>query len=163
VIVAAPLARRFGWKLGDRISIRIPALPRADDTSDWPVVIAGFCDYSTAPNTPMLLLNYEYFDAARLKNKGTTQRYVAKIADTAKAAETSPAIDRLFVNAPARTRTETEKAFAQDTLSQIGDADLMVAAIMGAVFFTLLLLVTNSLMQSFRERTREFAVLKTIG
>jgi putative ABC transport system permease protein len=163
VIAAAPLARRFGWKIGDRVTIHIPALPRADNSADWPVVIAGFGNYSTAPDTPMLLLNYDYFDAARLKNRGTTQRYVARIADPAKAAEISAAIDRLFVNAPVRTRSETEKAFAQDSISQIGDADLMVAAIMGAVFFTLLLLVGNSLMQSYRERTREFAILKTIG
>jgi putative ABC transport system permease protein len=163
VIVAAPLARRFGWKIGDRITIHVPAMPRSDNSAEWPVTIAGFCDYTTAPNTPMLLLNYDYFDAARLKNKGTTQRYVVKIADPARAAAIGAAIDRLFVNAPARTRTETEKAFAQESISQIGDADLMVAAIMGAVFFTLLLLVGNSLMQSFRERTREFAILKTIG
>ena len=75
----------------------------------------------------------------------------------------SEAIDALFVNSPAATRTETEKAFAQATISQIGDIDFLVDAIVGAVFFTLLLMVGNSLMQSFRERVREFAILKTIG
>jgi putative ABC transport system permease protein len=162
-IVAAPLARRFGWKIGDRITIHATAMPRADGSADWPVVIAGFANYTTAPDTPMLLLNFDYFDAARLKNRGTTQRYIVKITDPARAAEVSAAIDRLFLNAPVPTRTETEKAFAQDTMSQIGDVDLLVAAIMGAVFFTLLLLVGNAMMQSFRERVREFAILKSIG
>jgi putative ABC transport system permease protein len=163
VIVAAPLARRFGWRLGSRIMLHVSAMPRADGTADWPVVVAGFCDYITSPDTPMVLLNYDYFDAARLKNKGTVQRFAVKITDPARAAEIGAAIDRQFVNAPVPTRTETEKAFAQEQSSQLGDVDLLVAAIMGAVFFTLLLLVGNAMMQSFRERVREFAILKTIG
>jgi putative ABC transport system permease protein len=163
VIVAAPLARKFGWKLGDRISLHAPAMPRADGTADWPVVIVGFCDYSTAPDTPLVLLNFAYFDNARIRNKGTVQRFVLKIADPAEAARISDAVDALFANSPAQTRTETEKDFAQESVSAVGDVGPMVTAIMGAVFFTLLLLVGNVLMQSFRERTREFAVLKAIG
>ena len=163
VIVARPLAQKFGWSAGSRIMLHIPAMPRKDGSSDWPVVIAGFCDYATAPDTPMVILNFDYFDAARLKNQGTVQRFAVKLRDPAMAATVSAAIDALFVNSPTATTTETEKAFAQATISQIGDIDFLVDAIVGAVFFTLLLLVGNSLMQSFRERIREFAILKTIG
>ena len=53
----------------------------------------------------------------------------------------SAAIDALFVNSPIATRTETEKAFAQATISQIGDIDFLVVVIVGELFFTLLLLV----------------------
>ena len=111
----------------------------------------------------MVLMNFDYFDAARLKNQGTVQRFAVKLRDPAMAGTVSAAIDALFVNSPTATTTETEKAFAQATISQIGDIDFLVDAIVGAVFFTLLLLVGNSLMQSFRERLREFAILKTIG
>jgi putative ABC transport system permease protein len=163
VIVARPLAQKFGWSVGARIMLHVPAMPRKDGSSDWPVVIAGLCDYTTAPDTPMVLMNFDYFDAARLKNQGTVQRFAVQLRDPAQAGTVSAAIDALFVNSPAATSTETEKAFAQATISQIGDIDFLVDAIVGAVFFTLLLLVGNSLMQSFRERIREFAILKTIG
>ncbi|HWY63089.1 MAG TPA: ABC transporter permease [Rhizomicrobium sp.] len=163
VVVARPLAKKFGWTPGSRIVLHVPAMPRKDGTADWPVVIAGFCDYTTAPDTPVVLLNFDYFDAARLKDRGTVQRFAVKIRDPAQAGTVSAAIDALFVNSPAATQTETEKAFAQASISQIGDIDFLVDAIVGAVFFTLLLLVGNSLMQSFRERIREFAILKTIG
>jgi len=163
IIVAAPLMRKYGWKTGQQIVLDIPAMPRQDGSVDWPVVIAGSATYSTGPDSPIALVNFDYFDAARLKNKGTTQRFLARIADPAQAAEISDAIDAVFANSPVETRTETEKAFAQGSMAQIGDVGFMVDAVMGAVFFTLLLLVGNSLMQSFRERIREFGILKTIG
>ncbi|HEY1588555.1 MAG TPA: FtsX-like permease family protein, partial [Rhodanobacter sp.] len=59
--------------------------------------------------------------------------------------------------------TETEKATAQAQLAQIGGLDFFVDAIVGAAFATLLLLTGSTMMQSFRERVREFAVMKTLG
>lgn len=156
-------AREFGWKRGDRITIHFPSMPRQGGGMDWPVEIVGFCDYTTSPDTPILLINYGYLDAGRLTGKGTIQRLVTLIDDPAQAGRVSGAIDALFANSPVPVRTQTEKDFAQAQLSQIGDVGFFVDTIIGAVFFTLLLLTGNSLMQSFRERTREFAILKTLG
>ena len=156
-------ARKFGWKRGDRITFHDPALPRQGGSPDWPVEIVGFCDYTTSPDTPILLINYGYLDAARLTGKGTVQRLVTLVRDPSQAGAVSNAIDTLFANAPVPVRTQTEKDFAEAQMSQIGDVGFFVDTIIGAVFFTLLLLVGNSLMQSFRERTREFAILKTLG
>jgi putative ABC transport system permease protein len=156
-------AHKFGWKRGDRVTIHVPSVPRRDGSADWPVEIVGFCNYTTSPDTPILLVNYGYLDAARLTGRGTVQRLVSLVGDPAQAGMVSNAIDALFANAPVPVRTQTEKDFAQAQLSQIGDIGFFVDAIVSAVFFTLLLLVGNSLMQSFRERTREFAVLKTLG
>jgi putative ABC transport system permease protein len=156
-------ARKFGWHRGDRITFHDPAMPRLGGSVDWPVEIVGFCDYTTSPDTPILLINYSYLDAARLAGKGTIQRLVTLVGDPAQAGAVSNAIDALFANAPVPVRTQTEKDFAEAQLSQIGDVGFFVDTIIGAVFFTLLLLVGNSLMQSFRERTREFAILKTLG
>jgi putative ABC transport system permease protein len=57
----------------------------------------------------------------------------------------------------------TEKAFNQGFLKQMGDIGMIITSILGAVFFTLLLLTGNTMMQSVRERVPELAVLKTIG
>jgi putative ABC transport system permease protein len=138
-------------------------LPRQGGSFDWPVEIVGFCDYTTSPDTPILLINYGYLDAARLADKGTIQRFVTLLDNPTQAGRISNAIDAMFTNAPVPVRTETEKDFAEAQVSQIGDVGFFVDAIIGAVFFTMLLLIGNSLMQSFRERTREFAILKTLG
>jgi putative ABC transport system permease protein len=156
-------ARRFGWKRGDRISFRNPSLFRRDGSTDWPVEIVGFCNYTASPDTPLLLINYSYLDAARIADKGTVQRLVVKLRNPDQAGVVSGAIDAMFANGPVPLRTQTEKEFAEAQLSQIGNVAFFVDAVIGAVFFTLLLMLGNTLMQSFRERVRDFAVLKTLG
>jgi putative ABC transport system permease protein len=163
VILSQALANQFHLKRGDRISLHLAAMPRADHSSDWPVEIVGISTLTTNPGAPLAIFNYDYFDAARLSNKGTVQLYMMHIADPARAGEISAAIDALFANSPVVTHTQTERDFAQGALAQLGDINFFIDMIIGAAFFTLLLLVGNALMQSFRERRKEFAVLKAIG
>jgi len=111
----------------------------------------------------LLLMGYDYFDTARATDNGTVQVYTEKISDAARAGQIANAIDNLFANSAAPTHTDTERATAQAQLAQIGNLDFFVDAIVGAAFFTLLLLTGNTMMQSFRERIREFAVMKTVG
>jgi putative ABC transport system permease protein len=73
------------------------------------------------------------------------------------------AIDALSANSDHETRTQTEQAATANWMKQLADIGLIVGSIMGAVFFTLLLLSGNTMMQAVRERTSELAVLKTIG
>jgi len=73
------------------------------------------------------------------------------------------AIDLQFANSPNETETSTEAAFAQSFAKQFGNIALIVTLIMGAVFFTLLLVSGNTMSQSVRERISELAVLKTVG
>ncbi len=114
-------------------------------------------------SSPLLLMGYDYFDTARATDNGTVQVYTEKIADASRAGQVANAIDNLFANSSAPTHTDTERATAQAQLAQIGNLDFFVDAIVGAAFFTLLLLTGNTMMQSFRERIREFAVMKTVG
>ena len=72
-------------------------------------------------------------------------------------------IDKLSANSDHETKTQTEAAFNQAFAKQFADIGLIVTAIMGAVFFTLLLLTGNTMAQAVRERIPELAVLKTIG
>ena len=72
-------------------------------------------------------------------------------------------MDQEFENSSAETKTEPEGAFVQAWASQIGNIVLIVAAILGAVFFTILLVTGNTMAQAVRERTGELGVLKAIG
>ncbi|MGO8836775.1 MAG: ABC transporter permease, partial [Limisphaerales bacterium] len=64
---------------------------------------------------------------------------------------------------PAETKTEPEGAFIQGWAKQIGNIVFIVAAILSAVFFTILLVTGNTMAQAVRERTGELGVLKAIG
>jgi len=88
---------------------------------------------------------------------------VVSLRDPAQADRVSRAIDALSANSANETKTQTEQAFNQAFLKQFADIGLIVSAIMGAVFFTLLLLTGNTMAQAVRERIPELAVLKTLG
>src|SRR5208283_5380419 len=95
--------------------------------------------------------------------KGQVGWYTIRVKDPARAAETAKLVDKEFENSDAETKTEPEGAFLQGWASAIGNIALIVAAILGAVFFTILLVSGNTMSQAVRERTGELGVLKAIG
>jgi putative ABC transport system permease protein len=162
-IVAAPLMRAFAWKVGDRIPLRTSVMKR-DGSADWNFEIVGTYDVPATPaEANRILINYAYFDEARVLERGTAWAFVAAVNDPARSAQVCAAVDALFVNSANETVTQDEKAFAQGELRQLGDVSLMANAIVAAVMFTLLFLTGNTMMQSVRERTSELAILKTVG
>jgi putative ABC transport system permease protein len=162
-IVGARLMQTYGWKIGDRVPLRTSVI-KQDGSSDWDFEIVGVYDIPTEPaQANRLIVNYDYFDEARLLERGTVYAFVADIDAAARSSQICAAIDALFMNSPDETLTQDEKEYVQSQLRQIGDIDFMVNAIVGAVLFTLLFLSGNTMMQSVRERIPELAVLKTIG
>jgi putative ABC transport system permease protein len=164
VIVSRKIAERFNWKIGDRIPLRSSVWSQKGGSSVWTFEVVGIFDTPEDRRTRTeLLLNYAYLDEGRSFSNGSVGWYIAKIADSARSSELAAAIDALFANSSDETLTQNEQEKAQALLKQHGDISLIVNLIMGAVFFTLLLLTGNTMMQSVRERVPEFAVLKTLG
>jgi putative ABC transport system permease protein len=162
-IVAAPLMRAFGWKIGDRLPLRTSVMKR-DGSADWDFEIVGINDVPATPaEANRILVNYAYFDEARLLERGTAWAFVVAVDDPTRSAQICAAVDALFVNSASETVTQDEKAYVQGQLRQLGDVSLMANAIVAAVLFTLLFLTGNTMMQSVRERTPELAILKTVG
>ena len=153
-----------GWKVGETIPLRSMFWPNRNGSQTWPVKIVGTY-VSKDPNfgSSALLINYNYVDEGRMTQKGTANLLIVRVANPLGAGEVSQAIDKIFANSPHETKTATEGQYVQDQLKQIGDIGFVVRAIMGAVFFALLLSVGTVMMQSVRERTPELAVLKTLG
>jgi putative ABC transport system permease protein len=113
-----------------------------------------------------MFFRYDYFDEFRQAQnwgKGLVGWYTIRVKDPARAAEIAQAIDREFENSPAETKTEPEGAFVQAFAKQIGNVTLIVAGILGAVFFTILLVTGSTMSQAVRERIGELGVLKAIG
>jgi putative ABC transport system permease protein len=107
--------------------------------------------------------NYQYLNQGRVADKDTIDRFLVRIADPGRSAQVGREIDRLFSNSAAPTRTNSERSQAQAGLQFIGDVNFLTDAVLGAVFFMLLFLTGNTMMQSIRERIPEFAVLKALG
>ena len=160
------LVHRYGWKLGQRLPIASEIHTKADGSLTWEFDLVGILDAedpAVRGNTDLVLINAAYFDEARQFGKGKTGWYIVRIADPAEARPIAAAIDRLFANSPDETKTQPEKEFAIGFARQIGDIGALVRRILLAVFFTILLLTGNTMMQSIRERIPELAILKTLG
>lgn len=163
-VIGRGLAEKYGWNVGDAIPIKSTIWTKLDGTSDWSFQVVGIFQVpSDVGQEQRLFFNNDYFDEARDQNKGMVGWYGVKIDDPAHAAAISTMIDRLFANSDHETKTVTEKEFTQAFLKQMGDINFIVSSIIGAVFFALLFLTGNTMMQSVRERIPEFATLKTIG
>ncbi len=163
-IVGAETARRFGWKVGDRIPIQATIWRKKDNSTAWEFNLDGiYQGTQEGTDQTQFFFHYDYFDESRLFGQGAVGWYVIRIADASRAAEIARAIDAQFANSPAETKTTTEKAFVQAFANQVGNIALIVRSIIGMALFIILLVTANTMAESVRERTSEFAVLKTLG
>jgi putative ABC transport system permease protein len=163
-LVSEALAKKYNWKVGDRIPLGTSIWTTKDGSSTWYFDVVGTFDASKfGGGFPAFYLNYSYFNEAAAFGNDVVHIVIVRIDDPHKAVQVSNAIDALFENSSYETRTQTESAMMQSALKQIGDINFIANAIVGAVLFTLLFLTANTMMQSVRERTAELAVLKTVG
>ncbi len=166
LIVSQGLAARFGWKIGDRVPIGSTNWLTKGGSNTYPFQLVGIMDITGVGGEttyPVAFMHFAYLDEARAYGNGRVSYYVAGIGDARREGEISSAIDALFANSPAETRTQTEQAFTQSLVTQFGDVQSIARAMAGAVLFTLLFLTANTMMQSVRERIPELGVLKAIG
>jgi putative ABC transport system permease protein len=162
-IVGKVTADRYGWKVGDRITIQTPT-PRRDGSRDWPLDIVGVYTQTLQPESAIALIaNYEYANEGRAVNRDTVDYFTVKVNEVSRAAQIGLQIDGLFANSSNETRTQSEQELAQSQVQRIGDLDFIVHGVTAAVFFALLFATGALMMQSIRERVPELAILKTIG
>jgi putative ABC transport system permease protein len=164
-IVGRKTADRFHWKIGDKVPIQSSIWVYENGGRLWEFDIVGIYDgKDEGTDTTPFFFRYDYFDEARQSGaKGLVGWYTIRVKDPTQAAEVAKRVDQEFENSSAETKTEPEGAFVQAWVSQIGNIVLIVAAILGAVFFTILLVTGNTMAQAVRERIGELGVLKAIG
>jgi putative ABC transport system permease protein len=165
-VIGRKLANRFGWKPGDSFYLEsfIPPYRKADGPFEF--VVRGIFDTDPVkyPGTDLnlMLFDFKYLYEATGRRIGAGTYYV-EIANPDDAGRVSRAIDALFENSDAQTRTETEKAFAASFIAMAGNLALLLNGIGLAVTFTILLVVANTMSIAVRERRTEIGVLKTLG
>ena len=166
-LIGRPLAKKYGWKVGDKVPLGTTIWTNNDGSNNWAFDIVGIFDplpgSSGNPLASAFWINYDYWDEARKFDKHRVHQYIVQVDDPTHSAEISSQIDKLTENSFDETRTQTENAALQSRLKQFADINFIANAIVGAVMFTLLFLTANTMMQSVRERIPELAVLKTLG
>ncbi|GAB2509600.1 ABC transporter permease [Pseudoxanthomonas sangjuensis] len=167
VLVGEGLMKRFGWEVGQRLPLISTIFPNRDGSKNWAFDIVGVMKPKDKASggwyDQMILMQWKYFDESTPYNRGQVGWYVSGVRDANQADRVAKAIDALSANSDHETKTMTEAAAAASWMKQTADIGLIVGSIMGAVFFTLLLLTGNTMAQAVRERIPELAVLKTIG
>lgn len=163
-LIGRALATTQHWKVGDIIPLRSAIWFKSDGSNTWNFKISGIFDVKDTGDTSGLYFHYDYFNEAGLQaGKDFIGWVVLKVNDPKNLNTVAHNIDAMFVNSDTETKTSSEKDFAQGFANQMGNIGKIVAIIVIAVFFTLLLVVANTMSQSIRERTNEIGVLKTLG
>ena len=156
-IVGTDLVTRFGWQLGDRITLQGDIFP-----VDLELVIRGI--YDAPEDNESLFFHIDYlYEGLPASQRDMASTFTILAASQEAVPHIAPAIDALFRNATAQTRTETEQAFALSFVSFLGNVKQFLLAVCGAVTFTILLVSANTMSMSVRERIKEVGVLKTLG
>ncbi|TAM82633.1 MAG: ABC transporter permease [Acidobacteria bacterium] len=161
-IVGARTAERFGWKVGDRISIKAPPYL---GSQAWQFNIDGiYHGQRQTDDESQFWFQWKYFERnVSASFKDMTGWYAVKLDSPDDAQRVAKAIDAEFANSPYETKTDTESQFAASWVNQMGNIKFLILSIGSVVFFTLLLVTGNTMAISVRERTGELAILKAIG
>jgi putative ABC transport system permease protein len=161
-VVGAGLAKRFGWKVGDRVPLKNALY---GPTKTWEFNIDGiYKNDHPGGDESQFWLQWKYFDEnVPSVMKGSIGWYVLKLDSPDDSVRVAKAIDTEFANSSTETKTETESAFQAGFAKQLGNIEFLILTIGSVVFFTLLLVTGNTMAISIRERTSELAVLKAIG
>jgi len=161
-IAGARTAKRFGWKIGDRIPIKTTIF---GGNGSWQFNLDGIF-HNTRPggDESAFWFQYKYFDENMPADyKGQVGWYIVLLDSPDDAPRVAKAIDDQFTNSNYETKTETESAFAAGWAKQFGNIEFLILSIGSVVFFTLLLVTGNTMAIAVRERTAELAVLKAVG
>jgi len=150
------LAKKYGWKVGDRIVIQGDIYPIRLE-----LTLRGI--FKSDPANNSLYFNWKYVEEGVSFAKDHAGLFGVMVDSPQDVGKVSKGIDDTFANAPEPTKTETEKQFGLDFIAQLGNVKAFILIISLAAVFTILLVAGNTMAMSIRERIREVAVLKTLG
>jgi putative ABC transport system permease protein len=150
------LAKKHHWKVGDHIHLQGTIFPANLD-----LTLRGI--YSIDPPNSNLYFHTKYLEESLDWFKDTAGFYFIRVDTPNDMPKAAHAIDDMFRGSPVPTKSESEQAFKLDFIATLGNVKAFILSICGAVVFTTLLVCGNTMAMSIRERTREVAVLRTLG
>jgi putative ABC transport system permease protein len=155
-VVDSVLASKHHWKIGDHIILQGSIFPTNLD-----LTLRGI--YTIDPPNSALYMHAKYLEESVSWFKDTAGFYFTRVDAPENMPRAAHAIDEMFHSTPVPTKSESEQAFKLDFIASLGNVKAFILSICGAVVFTTLLVCANTMAMSIRERTREVAVLRTLG
>jgi putative ABC transport system permease protein len=155
-IADAQLAKKHNWKIGDYIVLQGTIF-----ATNLDLTLRGI--YTIDPPNSALYFHTKYLEESVSWFKDSAGFYFTRVDTPENMPKVASAIDDMFHGSPVPTKSESEQAFKLDFINTLGSVKAFILSICGAVVFTTLLVCANTIAMSIRERTREVAVLRTLG
>ena len=164
MLTTEAIAKRWGWRVGQRIPLNSNIFSQADGGHTWSFTLVGLI--STPPGssqTGTTLIHYDYFNDTITFGHDRVG-WVPFLTTSATVNErVAHAIDQRFANSADETSTQDEATFNKSFAGQLGDIGLVVTLVVGSSFAAILLIVGTTMALAVRERTKEVGVMKTLG
>jgi putative ABC transport system permease protein len=165
MLVAEPIARHWGWKIGQHIPLRSNIFTNGSNGSDtWDFTLVGTIPTPQGSSqTAAVLINYDYFNETKTFSKNSIGWIPFLTTSASQNDQVTRTIDGGFANSTEETTTQDEAAFGASFAAQRGNITLVITLIVGAAFAAILLIVGTTMALAVRERTKEIGVMKTLG
>ena len=164
LLVGADLATQYEWSVGDRIPLLSNIWQKQDGSASWDFEICAIFD-AEDEKVPAnyAMFQFDYYNEALAFNRDNIGWMVLTTVDASQNDRVAREIDELFANSPAETETNTEAAFNEAFIAQLGNVALILLFVVGAAFMTILMIVGTTMVMAINERTKEIGVMKTLG
>lgn len=164
ILIGERLAIANNWQIGDRIPLSSNIFSQKTGGQTWEFTVDGiFKGNEEKVDTGYVLIHYKYFNETQSWGGDTIGWLIITTTDPALNEQVAKEIDENFANSNNETDTSTEQAFNKAFIDQIGNIGLIIFGVVFMAFFTILIVVGNTMVLAIRERTNEIAVLKTLG
>jgi putative ABC transport system permease protein len=164
ILVGERLAKANNWQVGDQIALSSNIFSRKTGGQTWDFTVSGIFQGNEAKvDTGYVLIHYKYFNETQSWGGDSIGWLILTTTDAALNEQVANEIDTNFANSNNETDTSTEQAFNKAFIEQIGNIGLIIFGVVFMAFFTILIVVGNTMVLAIRERTNEIAVLKTLG
>ncbi|MHC1738337.1 MAG: ABC transporter permease [Ignavibacteriaceae bacterium] len=162
-IIGSEIAKQFNLKIGDIMTLEGDIYP-----GKWDFIIRGiYRPKEKITDATQMLFHWDYLNERMVAESPVRANevgwYIVQVSDPAMSAQISNQIDALFKNSRAETKTETERAFGQNFMQSVSAIITSMNVMSFLIIAIIMLVLGNTMIMSARERTREYAVLKTLG
>lgn len=162
-VAGRKIAQKYGWKIGDTITLKGTIFP-----GNWDFVLKGIYKgkYKSSDET-QFFFHWDYLNESLKKTSpnraGHVGWFTVNVTNPDLASDVAAAIDKTFKNSLAETITETERAFQQGFVSMTEAIVIAVRIVSFVVIIIIMAVMANTMAMTARERIGEYAIMKTLG